>query len=744
MMSCDDEHYIDMNFASEMEQPSADRQEKSYLSNEQYIYWDETDVIRLFPSNRPSDYLDCILKPEANPRYAAFTAHGVLESDFYYGVFPNTFASEDSYTELTIPSTQSYRDDFSFGGSSWPMVAYGASDEGVPHLDFHAVCGMARIQLTATEAATISSITFTENGAAHSGYTTQPISGLFSIQNIRENAPHIVPVSATSGTQITLTGINKAVSSSAMCTFYLPLPATTAYNAYPTTTSYAITMQVNSDRGVFTKDFAVKIGRNRITPIRAININAWGGSSSSIGLSGCGTEERPFLIMNLSDLKKVKTAFDMATPTINGQVITADTYFNVSSSDIELTEAEWTEGINNFKGHLIYRSGNTTLQSIKNSSQAPLFKSISADGIVEDITIRGTLTYRGSVDFSPFCGVNNGTIERCKNNCSVLASYASVAGIAVTNNGRIHNAANTQAVTVQSTNKYAGGICLTNNGTIDGYGTSIGKVKGSQAGSICHTNNSVVTNCQIRLNRTDLTAPFGGLVYINKPGGSIKNSEVLGMASSTSDIGGICFQNEGLIDQCKVGTDLLRGRGTVGGIAAYQRNSGTAEVRNCYNITANTANLEAVTGKVGGIVGYVGTGKVLNCYCDMEVASAEVENFGAIIGEITGTGVVENCYNGSRQARFCGLSNRMANLQRNCFDITDDLDNACIYNTSSGQITRLTAGSYGSIGDYMVESLNAWVTANQGTNADGSPKYLIWTADSPASNVSPEFVSSTH
>ena len=128
----------------------------------------------------------------------------------------------------------------------------------------------------------------------------------------------------------------------------------------------------------------------------------------------------------------------------------------------------------------------------------------------------------------------------------------------------------------------------------------------------------------------------------------------------------------------------------------------------------------------------------------MTVASAEVENYGSIIGEVTGGGVVENCYNGSYEARFCGLSNRMANLQRNCFDITDDLNNVCIYDRGTGKITRLTSGSYGSVGDYIVTSLNDWVNNNQGTNADGSPKYLIWTANSPASNVAPEFVSSTH
>lgn len=734
MTSCRKEEYVDLTFDSKLEQPSMDPEAaKAYLSQEEYVYWESTDMIRVFPGNGgPSK--DCNLDPLADPRRASFSAYAILSSDSYYAIYPQSFASTN-FNTLIIPTSHVYRDDFSFGGTSWPMVAWCKDAEGIPYMDFHAVCGMARIQLTATSSATINSITFTEVGDQHAGYSTHPISGAFTIQNATKNAPHIVPSNpGVPGSEITIAEINQPVGPSNLLTFYLPLPATTAYNAATTNTTYAIRMTVHSSAGEeFTKDFAVKIRRNNITPVRAINIDAWGSNDVTYGISGCGTKERPFLIMNLNDLKKVKAAFDTPTPTLNGKVIDANTYFNISSSDITL-DGTWTEGIRDFKGHLTYKGGNVTLQSIANNSQAPLFKSISAEGIVEDLTVRGTITYNGTADFSPFCGVNNGTIDRCRNYCQVTASLASVGGICVTNNGMIHNAANTQAIKTTANDKYAGGICITNNGTIDGYGTSIGKVTGAQAGTICHRNNGIVTNCQISLNRTDLTKPFGGLVYLNASAGSIKNSEILGMASSTSEIGGICYQNEGLIDQCKIGTDLLRGRGVVGGIAAYQRNSSSAEIRNCYNISVNTSNLEATTGKVGGIVGQVFTGKVRNCFCNMEVASANVENFGAIIGEITGGGVVENCYNGSRQARFCGLSNRNANLQANCFDITDDLNNVCIYNTTDGTIIRLTPGSNGSVGGLMIDALNDWVDAN------GSGTYLSWTAAAPASNVAPVFV----
>lgn len=748
MVACRKEEKWDINFDSYMEQPETDPETKAYLYNETYIYWESSDYIRVYPDGKWDQAMDCQLQPLADPRYASFSATGITASDVYYAIYPKSFGA-DGDLKLIIPFEQEYRNDdradFTFGPKSWPMVAWGNSGDAKPRMDFHSVCGMVRIQLTAAEAATIQDITFTDCGGSVAGYESHSISGTFTIVNIDKNAPHIT----SSGAEVTrnklvFNEINREVGPSKLVTIYLPLPATTAFNAANTNTNYAIRMLVHAKKDskdvYYQKEFAAKIRRNSISPLRAIEIPSWSEDSGDpstggvIGIAGCGTIDRPFLITNLSDMKKVKVAFDMTDPTINGKVITKDTYFRIASSEIVLDNT-W-EGINGFFGHLSFNAGNATRQSIENNSQHSLFNSIGANGVVEDLTIRGTITYSGTTDFSPFCGVNNGTIDRCRNSCQVTSNNTSVGGICVTNNGLIHNAANTTPITATASNKYAGGICVTNNGVIDGYGTSIGTVTASQAANICHTNNGTVTNCQISLNRSDIVNPFGGLVYLNASTGKIESSEVLGSASSTASIGGICYQNEGLIDQCKIGTHYLKGSGSVGGIAAYQRNQNSAEIRNCYNVSEGTSNLNAVSGVVGGIVGEIFTGTVVNCYCNLEVASANADYYGAIIGSINGGAVVRNCYNGSTMARFCGLSNRMANLGVNCFDITNDLQNCCVYNSANGIITSLTAGSNGSVGGLMYEALNAWVDAN---NDVTDPKYLRWTITPPASPKAPVF-----
>lgn len=763
---------VDLRFSSLLEQPDIEDSTKNYLSMERYIYWQDGDEIKVLSGSRESydDYSQArtvsVEPDDADKRHANFNVPGIEASSEFYGIFPaSAYAGQGDPLKFTFPSEYDYssvtnspggftdnNNYLTFPKPGIPMVAYHNDGDpwhsaSEPALDFHTLCGLARIQITSSlPDKKVSNIVFEAvDGSA-------PIAATFTVQDIKRYDPYVS--TPTESTSVTLNNIGQPVGPGKVLTVYLPLPATQSpYSSKAIThvQDYRIKMTVNTSTSeVFTKVFNVKIRRNSLSYLPAIQIDAWAeGGASTVGLVGLGTQLRPYQIYSVEDLVKLRTAFAVSDPKINGVPVTTDTYFSIVRSDIELTSSNWTAGIANFIGHMEYHNASTIHQGIENNSQAPLFASIAAGGLVEDLTIRGTVNYTGSTDFSPLCHTNNGEIIRCHNNCSVTATIASVGGICVDNQGTITNAANAAPISAGS-GKFAGGICVDNHGTIDGYGTSYGSVTGSQAATICHTNYSLVKNCQITLNRTDLVNPFGGLVYMNETGAEIFYCQVLGMATSTSSIGGICYSNAGTVDQCKIGTSLLSGRGTVGGIVARMESNTSAEVRNCYNTAANTSNLSVDGGEVGGIVGNMTQGKIYNCYCNMETAGPGATNYGAIVGRVrSSSATIENCYNGSSMARFAGACDPQ-NIDPNCFDITNDIANCCRYDMTTGLILYMTLDSrnngYGTAyeggipGDtnYLVYALNAWVDAHS-----SSRKYLRWTTEYPASNAAPALVPST-
>lgn len=767
---------VDLRFSSHLEQPDIEDSTKNYLSMERNIYWQPGDSIWVLSGARTEydEYSQArivAVDPDgADPRHANFDIPGIEASSTFYGVFPaskvssyNAFAGVGKpKLRVMFPKVYDYKDVINSPGGfddhnnfltfpkpGIPMVAYHEDGDpwhsaSEPALDFHTLCGLARIQITSSLSdEEVSTILFeTVSGA--------PIAATFDVEDIVRHDPYVS--NPQNPTSVELVNIGQVIGSGKVLTLYLPLPATqspfSAKARISHVQEYKIKMTVNTKSSKkFTRNFNVKIRRNSLSYLPAIQIDEWSeGGASTVGLVGLGTKLRPYQIYSVEDLVKLRTAFAGPNPPeINGVLVTTDTYFSIVRSDIELTSSNWPAGIANFIGHMEYHNASTIHQGIENNSQAPLFASIAAGGLVEDLTIRGTVNYTGSTDFSPLCHTNNGEIIRCHNNCSVTATIASVGGICVDNRGTITNAANAAPISAGS-GKFAGGICVDNHGTIDGYGTSYGSVTGSQSATICHTNYSLVKNCQITLNRSDLVNPFGGLVFMNEAGAEIYYCQVLGMATSTSSIGGICYSNAGTVDQCKIGTSLLSGRGTVGGIVARMESNTSAEVRNCYNTAANTSNLSVDGGEVGGIVGYMTQGKIYNCYCNMETAGPGATNYGAIVGKVlSSSATIENCYNGSSMARFAGACDNQ-NIDPNCFDITNDIANCCRYDMTTGLILYKTSGSYGTAyeggipdeANYLVSALNAWVDAHS-----SSGKYLRWTTEYPASNAAPALVPST-
>lgn len=736
--------FVDRTFESSLEKPDVNNDQtgddfdpyaKNYLSMERYVNWEPTDTVAVFagigdPKNpAPQQVQDIPVTVRSNERFADINCSGIQYADVYYGVFPARSRVGGDPTQINILSSYTYRDDNSFPRPGIPMVAWdGDGSSEAPSLDFNSVCGLVRIQITSEQNATVTAVSLTEIGGekeyAAQGYSTHPISGLFKVNDIDKDEPYVTPQNKESQTKIRFYDVNQPIGSDKLLTFYFPLPATqpSGIPEDKDATVLGLTVKATLDGKEvnFKKVFRVKIRRNTMSFMRTLTITDWAGSGATQGLVGEGTEVRPFQIYTAGDMEILRDAFLSGNPTINGIPITKNTIFRVVRSNIELTTSNWTAGIPNFVGKFKFQTA-TDQVGIMNNSNCPIFESIAKDGYVEDVAVKrdGHSTYGGSSSFSPLCNVNSGTINNCHNLSSITSPNSSLAGLCVrnTSDGKILSCSNTGNLTVNGSG-HAAGICLKNEGIIECYQLSIAKVNAACAGGICDSNAGIIRNTQVTYSRADVAKPYGGIAYVNLEGGLIDRCQVLGALASSSSIGGICHNNQGVVNFCRNGLSQLRGAGYTGGIAAEQTTLGKAEIRNCFNSSAASANVSCTSGIVGGIVANLNGGKVYNCYCTLEVASTGATEYGAIAGDVRG-GDVQNCYNGTSLAEFYGRSSSHP-ISINCFN-PSAYSYCCEFERSTGKIISLTNNSTGSRGGNMYDALNAWVSSH-GSN------YLSWSS----------------
>lgn len=689
----------DITFEGSLEQPTVDESDadaKNYLANERYIYWDNDDQIKIYSVEGESTLNDSRVvnfNPRSDARFGDCALREFNLGDKYYAIYPATCAVDDYYsTQINMPNSYRYRTsreghaDLSYGRPGLPMVAWyqSTSTSSTARLDFHSVCGIARIQMYASgeNSKEIESILF-EECASDYGHTSYPISGNFTIEGITQNDPFLSVNSNSDGHTIEITDIDQTIDNTKLFTFYLPLPALN-HNITANKVTYYIKATVTFTSGdPVQKAFKVDIRRNCLSYLKAIDLD--GTSAADHGMVGCGTELRPFQIYDVEDLKAIRTAFASAseTPTINGQAINSNTYFRLVNSQIKLSASEtdpnyWASGITNFTGHFICANGNATTMGIENNSNAPIFESVSSTGVVDGLYVRGNHEFNGPLSvtaFSPLCNENNGTLKDCQNYC-VLTGTRNFAGVCLTNNGTIKACANNVVVKSTNPSSHVAGVCLTNgtNGKILACtAISNASADGGEAAAICHNNQGNVKDCQVTYNNIHLQGNIGGIVYVNN--GTIDHCEVTGNALMTQGwAGGICCINNKTVNGCGNGLGKLYGKEYVGGIVASQT-SDNAEIRNCLNIGSSTyevglsssATSAAGISAAGGIVGFLTAGYVRNCFCSLEVQSAHTVNFGTIVGYTRGTkSNFENCLDNSHTAQFYGYAGS-SSLGTNCF-----------------------------------------------------------------------------
>ncbi len=676
------------NFKASIEQLS-NGEAKTHLVNEQWVYWVDYESISISTntsgSNAPAEAILLNSGSEDYSEYnAVFEATLDANSEYFCALYPysvNNVITHDANTSIKtfkdvivdLPATQRYACDTSFDHNVMPMVAwYGGTPTGEPftspNLDFHSLGGIVRLQIynpLDIDGMKINSIAISSNGRDN-----KQLKGMFNVVNHNTFDPHLEATSAAEADRtITITTPSGGIDfpQNGLVTFYLVLPA---LKGMDDSTVYSLKMTINSTAGSCTKNFTTPIRRNGITYMRAIGIDNWGNGAAETGLVGNGTEARPFKIYTIDDLKRVRDAFHNSPVVINGQTVDENTWFRIMTSSIELTESNWvakagggyfTYGIENFKGHMTYYGTNATTPGITNNSSLPIFQSISANSVVEGLTVKCDIINGSTSNYSPLCISNSGTIKNCHVttpgniglNWNIASSNTGLAGICVNNEvtGTIQGCGCSAKMACQ--NRRMAGICLLNRGTIKECYTSspttgsldLEKAPTRFAG-ICDTAapGSSITDCYFAARITDATYPCAGIVSANN--GSVTHcyaSDNALIVSSSSAAGIVGTNYNGTVDYCWSEATL---RARYAGMIAFRVSGG--KFINCFcNDELAMITLTAHSGDhyAGGFAAEMDNGSIENCFVYMNHINLmdNTGTTGGLVGKLT-AGTVRNCY----------------------------------------------------------------------------------------------------
>lgn len=665
---------VAVRFLVTAESPKQESAEKTHLVDEKYVCWDNGDQFTI--NSNLEGQAPTVATYESGQYNAYFESYLDFDANKFCALFPhssnNVIQMNDAGTVLELkcdfPASQPFRDDYTFGTNACPMVAYETETSEPPfHMEFHNLCGITRIELYGT--GTVKEVRKVEFVEANG----KQISGMFTVNDHDTYNPYLTATNpgTDASKKITIDCSRRIGSGETMMTFYLVLPALGG------TTSYKLHMTVTNNEGnQYKKTLTVPIRRNGITKTPAIAISEWGvpaaggTGSGSITITGNGTKSRPFQIYTAAELAYLRDK-NNAGATVNTYTLTKDTYIQIMRSDIVLTTSNWTSGFSGFQGHFIYNSSASSNPGITNNSNQPIFTSISNNGVVEGLTVKGSSTQNTAEakEFSPLCNSNSGKIIDCKvaSNASFTLTSTNpstgtgIAGICVHNNdGALIEGCGCSGQ-LDSRDHVVAGICLYNHngGTIRGchITSPMLATRCLEAAGICYNNiaGGIIENCYFAANTNSSTSHWGGIVYKNS--GNISRCFVdrSGVISTTRSVGGIVnTNNNGIVDRCWNTTDRMQSTSTVndgvGGLI-YRMTGG--ELRNSYcNIPS--AQFSATTGWVGGAIAEMSGGSACNSYSFSRQSQVSGHK-GTFVGNLTG-GSVENCYGRSQfvETRFYG------------------------------------------------------------------------------------------
>ncbi len=228
------------------------------------------------------------------------------------------------------------------------------------------------------------------------------------------------------------------------------------------------------------------------------------------------------------------------------------------------------------------------------------FRKIGEGGTVKNLTVAGSVT--GGAYTGGIVGENEGTVENCRNACTVSAPESHAGGIAGCNlwHGTVKNCSNTGAVTGET----AGGVVGQNEDTVTVEGCSnAGPVTGYFAGGVAGSNrdSGTMKNCS---NTGPVTGNYAGGIVNDLDDSTVENcsNTATVTAGYASGIAGTAFL--GTIKNC-YNTGAVSGSGEAAGVVL---NICDSTVENCYNTGVVTGDT------TGGVVITNDESVLENCY----------------------------------------------------------------------------------------------------------------------------------
>ena len=176
-------------------------------------------------------------------------------------------------------------------------------------------------------------------------------------------------------------------------------------------------------------------------------------------------------------------------------------------------------------------------------------------------------------------------------------------------------------------------------------------------GGLCQQNNGKIKESSVLLLEGSkmLGNLFGGIAGSNY--GTIEYCIATGTMEINTIVGGICGDNYSIIKSCTnklyFSSSNETGYDCVGGIAAYNRNTGSlsAEIYDCTN-EADITYLDGGRG-AGGIVGRMFSGKVEGCINKGTIVGYKDNHFCDAVGGIVGNASEKLAEQGTRTIKKC-------------------------------------------------------------------------------------------
>lgn len=320
---------------------------------------------------------------------------------------------------------------------------------------------------------------------------------------------------------------------------------------------------------------------------------------------------------------------------VTGELLSGEKFNPIGDSNSTIEDEELEGSVKKeFNG--IFNGLNYAIEKIyineneENTYCTGIFGYVGENGIVENVSVKDSYI-SGYFETGSVVGRNKGTINNCKNYCSIKANKLT-GGIVGRNCGIIEN-------------------CI-NYGNINATEIQVGGIAGN-----CDFGKVAVKKCKNYGNVNSIKNTIGGIV-----GGAYRSSsetevEIIdcqnygtigNIENNNQSIGGIAGTLCNTVENC-VNYGSVSGKTYIGGIVGY-----TGFMNNFSTLIERSKNSGKINGKyccVGGICGWNGAGKILECSNSGEVILNGEEAYygvGGIAGASSSTQTdtyIEKCYN---------------------------------------------------------------------------------------------------